>query len=170
MSGILLPRFAMARRDLDGRRLIGRVSSTTVAAETWVGDRRIGYLIDRSQVVRGRWHAQGDEWVFTSDSADLARFAEHDECELIDSYWGERAELVLTTESSRWSERRWTREDDHDHCAICWANISLVDCVEYWQAPDRALLCARTATRTTYHAEAWISSNLRARPSRRAGR
>lgn len=53
--------------------------------------------------------------------------------EVLDGYWGDRADLVLDT-SLIWNRHQWTDAADHDHCAICWATISTQEKSEHFAA------------------------------------
>jgi hypothetical protein len=116
----MFPRFRITRSDFG--EFFGSVTATTCGAETWVGDGRVGYLMFESRPISGRWHVRGSSWGFTPDAHDAIHEIHLDtDCMVLDSYWGERAKLVLD-EGRRWQKARY-KGSDHDHCAICWDTL-----------------------------------------------
>jgi hypothetical protein len=91
--------------------IIGTVTRTTHGRESWIGDRWIGYLVMGTRLVAGRWHARGNNWEFVPDDLNLVEgVLAHPESEVLDGYWGERAELVLD-ETSSWIKARFQPTD-----------------------------------------------------------
>jgi hypothetical protein len=105
--------------------LVGTVDSTSYGRETWVGDRHLGYLFRKRPVLYGRWHSLEGGWKFSVsqilDSLVVPR--KGDVIDVLDGYWGERAELVLD-DAIEWKEGRYEKPEDHTHCIICWKAIS----------------------------------------------
>jgi hypothetical protein len=76
--------------------LEGTVSVTRVGRETWVGDRHIGCLKRGAFLAAGRWHGAGNRWRFVLDRPEhLSELEGAAALEVLDGYWGKRAELVL---------------------------------------------------------------------------
>jgi hypothetical protein len=131
------------QRMVDGKvALLGSVSSTEAAGNTWVADRYLGYLKHGDLMFYGRWHYADDIWKFVFDkSQDISALADVEVFEILDGYWGERAELVLNRAVS-WRPDRWTKTDDHDHCGICWATIAVAQNENHFLATTRQRVCA----------------------------
>lgn len=122
--------------------LRGSVSFTRVGRETWVGDRHVGYLKLGTFLASGRWHAGGDCCGFVLDRSEhLSELDGTPTLEVLDGYWGERAELVLD-ESVTWSASSWTDAADHAHCAICCTTVSTQENREHFAAGRGDRLCA----------------------------
>jgi hypothetical protein len=141
--GIALPRFHVQEIARQGASVIlrGTVSSTGVGQETWIGDRYLGYLKRGDFLAPGRWHAAPGGWDFTLErEEDLGEINGARDMEVLDGYWGERAELVLDT-GIVWKADRWTTPGDHDHCAICWATIADRDNADHFVATTGARVC-----------------------------
>lgn len=123
-------------------RLTGRPSSQTFGSHKWIDDGWIGYLRYGTRLVPGRWRAAGDAWQFTlRRAADLEALEGVSEVEALDGYWGERAELVLS-EDLTWGPAEWRKAADHDHCAICWATISIPENQHHFRASDGSRVCS----------------------------
>jgi hypothetical protein len=125
----------------------------------WVGERHLGnLLLPEGRFVRGRYlnvdlHSLSAAFVPTM-ADELALLEDGHTYRRLDSYWGERAALVLDHQR-QWSEQRFepvdavaykraadtlvgkaTNQDvpeggtlikggwDHEHCEICWEKIS----------------------------------------------
>jgi hypothetical protein len=117
------PRFFVRRRQEATGILTGFVSTVRVSAETWVGDRHLGYLLVDGSLMAGRWRRAGEEWAFAPHDPR----GEHTRMVgttvvVLDSYWGHRANLVLDP-AARWVKAEWSDPGDHDHCALCWAKV-----------------------------------------------
>jgi hypothetical protein len=116
----MFPRFVVSR--IEGSIAFGTVTGTLHGSETWIADGWLGHLKSDSRFVYGRWHKLDEWWGFApQDSSDVERLRRQSEWEVLDLYWGERAELVLDS-SRRWVERQFD-DLDHDHCAICTKTI-----------------------------------------------
>ena len=139
------PRFRVTGVDRSCTLLSGEVSATEVYRETWVGDGHLGYLLSRRELFPGRWEKRGDDWLFRSARPiELVAGRRPSEYEVLDSYWGERAELVLNTQPDGWAVREWNDPEDHEHCAICWATVSVESNARYhWHAGLRTACCSR---------------------------
>ena len=135
----LLPTFKVIERHSD--EIVGSVSSTQLGDETWVADRYLGYLKQGDSLFFGRWHAAGQDWKFTLDKSETNEdLPASDEFQILDGYWGERAELVLNTNLD-WQPDRWEIQNDHDHCAICWATISTIENQTHFCASTGQCVC-----------------------------
>ncbi len=117
------PRFHVTRREERAVCLVGTVSALRVGAETWVGDGHLGYLFDGESLVRGRWGGTESSWRFvpTGGRAESA-LPNLEQYVILDSYWGQLAEIVLDREH-RWTGAVWPDPVDHGHCALCWSTI-----------------------------------------------
>lgn len=121
--------------------LLGVVSSTQLGGETWVGDGCLGYLKCGNSLVLGRWHRRGERWEFVPGRLEhLAPLRGVTEFEVLDGYWGERAELVLDR-ALAWTHDEWSTEGDHDHCAVCWAAISRTENRGHFVSSSRQRIC-----------------------------
>ncbi len=129
----MFPQFKLSRSTAEG--IEGHVSRTTQGSETWIGDGHIGYLRTESTLIEGRWKLRGECWIFApKNDADRAKIASRSSWEILDGYWGERAELVLN-EKLKWEKIPFEPRDavrgsevikggwDHEHCAVCWEKI-----------------------------------------------
>ena len=91
--------------------LVGSLTRTTHGREDWVGDEWIGFLKSDAKLVAGRWHRRGDLWEFVPEDPDhLKALVAQPEWEVLDGYWGERAELVLD-QTRRWDRARFQPTD-----------------------------------------------------------
>jgi hypothetical protein len=87
-------------------RVLGRLTRTTHGREPWVGDGWLGFLMADAKLIAGRWHQRGDLWEFAPDNPDdLATIRTRPDWNVLDGYWGERAELVLDR-TRRWDKDR----------------------------------------------------------------
>ena len=146
---ISFPTFIVIERRTD--ELVGSVSSTKVGGETWVADRYPGFLKHGDSLFPGRWHSAGENWKFALDKAQTNEsLPASDEFQILDSYWGERVELVLNRRIV-WRDNQWTVPDDHDHRAICWATIAVGENQNHFVATTSERVC-----RSCY--EAYVST------------
>src|SRR5262245_52679649 len=91
--------------------VVGTVTRTTHGGQSWIGDGWIGFLKMGATMVAGRWHSRGNSWEFVPDEAELVKaILAHPEAEVLDGYWGERAELVLD-ETLSWSRATFQPTD-----------------------------------------------------------
>lgn len=82
----------------------GTVTRTTQGRENWVGDGCIGCLKAATKLVFGRWYRRDESWEFVPDESDeIDAIVAQREWEVLDGYWGKRAEIVLD------QDRRWIR-------------------------------------------------------------
>jgi hypothetical protein len=99
-----------------------RLDKVTFKNTKWIEDNRIGYLKRGHEFFEGRWHKSGENWSFTlKNKTDGANIKKNEIFECMEGYYGERAELVLS--SLRWEEKVWDNKKSHDHCDICWEAI-----------------------------------------------
>ena len=150
----IFPAFHLQRSSvLEATAVVGSVTRTTHGRENWVGDGWFGFLKAGDQLIPGRWHRREDSWAFAPDNVgDLDAIRARPEWEVLDGYWGERAEIVLD-QARQWHKAAfqptnairfegpagtWVREAsdsdttggeiikagwDHEHCAICWETL-----------------------------------------------
>ena len=117
------------------------MSSTALGSETWVADQYLGFLKHGDSLFPGRWHSAGENWKFALDKSQTNEaLPASDEFQILDGYWGERVELVLNTNVA-WQPERWEVQDDHDHCAICWATISSIENQTHFAASTGERVC-----------------------------
>jgi len=121
---LVFPRFHSSRREPETGLLVGRVSALQVFRETWIGDRYIGYLLHGGHLLGGRWHRVDGAWGFLPRERTSVVPLPPSEFEVLGSYWGERADLVLGTLPDQWSEETWSDPKEHGHCGICWETIN----------------------------------------------
>ncbi len=115
----MFPTFRIKRSDAS--EVLGTVSATAFGKEAWVADKYLGYLMRWTSLIHGRWHSRGEHWGFVPDEpAALARL-HSGEWQIMDGYWGERAELVFDV-SRKWKRLQYDGSN-HDHCAICWQKL-----------------------------------------------
>ena len=162
------PRFrVLAIREENEVALLGSLTTTTYGSETWISDGWVGDLLRDEVIIPGRWRAHGHQWAFTLEKReDLDSLRSKGEWDVLNGYWGERAEIVLDT-SRQWRKMRfevsdaiefrnekgrwWVRSDanesgegklieggwDHEHCAIQWEKIGEGGQPEaYFSEPD----------------------------------
>jgi hypothetical protein len=154
------------------RRVTGHVSATHRGSETWVSNDCGGYLLGDSTLIAGWWRADGRAWTFTPEKpSDLSQLSARRVWDILDDYWGERAELVLDT-SREWCRVRFEPSDsirstqpgvtferpavpgetvvgelvergwDHEHCSICWETIDSSQPEGYVSQPE-AWVCGK---------------------------
>ena len=125
----------------NGVSLFGAVSSTQFGNETWIGDLYLAFLKSGDLLVYGRWHIDGERWQFTVDASKTSEHIPADNSfQILDGYWGERAELVLDR-NIVWRRELWQAQDDHDHCAICWETISSIENQTHFAASTGERVC-----------------------------
>jgi len=123
----------------DASEVLGTVSATTFGKETWVADQCLGYLMRGTNLIYGRWHSRGEHWGFRPEEPAALAHLHPVEWQVMDGYWGERAELVFD------SNREWKRQQydgpDHDHCAICWQKLGTEGSPEGYVDQDSTWIC-----------------------------
>src|SRR5262245_57400204 len=91
--------------------VVGTVTGETYGSETWVGDGWIGYLKSGAKLIRGRWHRKGDLWEFSPEQPNgRDAVCAQLEWEILDAYWGERAEIVVD-QARQWDKVRFQPTD-----------------------------------------------------------
>jgi hypothetical protein len=147
--------------------LLGSATATVHCGETWIGDGWPGFLLRGGEVVPGGWRVRGEMWSFVLESQGaLDRFRREPEWDVLDGYWGERAEILLDG-SRQWRKARFESSDavefprknarwrsraipdknaegelikagwDHEHCAIRGEKIGAGGHPEgYFSAPN----------------------------------
>jgi hypothetical protein len=76
-----------------------------------IGDGWIGCLKTGAKLVFGRWHRRDDLWEFApEESGEVDAVVTQREWEVLDGYWGERAQIVLD-ENRRWVRARFEPTD-----------------------------------------------------------
>jgi hypothetical protein len=136
----MFPVFHVFGRESGPAGLNGTVTLTTCGPENWVGDQHLGYLKAGPTLIFGRWHQKAEIWTFVPENPDnLELLITRPEWEILDGYWGSRAEIVLD-ETLQWQKTSFQQTDsvrhnadgssevikdgwDHEHCAICWETI-----------------------------------------------
>jgi hypothetical protein len=108
----MFPVFRVAEGGAGGQAgVVGTVTRTTHGRENWIGDEWIGFLKAGAKLVAGRWHRRGDLWQFAPESQDdLDAILAQSEWEVLDGYWGERAEVVLD-QTRQWDRARFRPTD-----------------------------------------------------------
>lgn len=140
----MFPRFHIIRRDAG--EILGSVTSTAFGAETWVGDGCLGCLMAEERFVFGRWHkrryVRRDFWAFVPDDpAVIETLLLNADWAILDSYWGERAELVLDT-ARKWQKLLYEKTD-HDHCSICWQTLGQGGQPDGYVSEEATWICFR---------------------------
>ena len=91
--------------------IIGSVTRTTHGHEKWIDEGWVGFLRADARLVAGRWRRRGDLWQFTPENRyDIGAIAAREEWEVLDGYWGARAEIVLD-ETQQWEKTRFESTD-----------------------------------------------------------
>jgi hypothetical protein len=162
--------------------VVGAVTRTTHGRETWVGDGWIGFLKGGgATLIAGRWRQEADFWVFTPEDPDnVAAIRARPEWDVLDGYWGERAEIVLD-QTHQWHRTRFQPADavrvqgpagvwfrrkidgdtgagevikdgwDHEHCAICGETLGLGGQPEAYVSGQRIWVCGGCYTHFVEH-------------------
>lgn len=141
----LYPHFTVARvvTDAEGTCLIGTASSLKFGREQWINDGWLGFLKIESVLIKGRWRRIGQSWEFRlSHQTDVEWMEKFSELEVLDVYWGERAEIALN-EKRHWKRSAFkaTAGCDHYHCEICWAKIWEPENREFMKSQDNVNIC-----------------------------
>jgi hypothetical protein len=125
----------------DRLQIFGSISGVQYGRETWIGDQYVGYLFRKKPLAFGRWHAVGQRWKFSTEGLLVSKLpSPGDAVEVLDGYWGERAELIFN-ENASWTIARYSQPDDHEHCFICWATISKLSNVEHMRWTKHTSVC-----------------------------
>ena len=108
----LFPAFHVRERSVGAKAgVLGTVTRTSQGREDWIGDGWIGCLKAGAKLVFGRWHRRGDLWEFAPEGSDeVDEVVAQREWEVLDGYWGERAEIVLD-QTRRWDRARFEPTD-----------------------------------------------------------
>jgi hypothetical protein len=144
-----LPEFVVT--SVEPGEVVGSLSATSHAGESWVADGWWGYLVSGTTAVEGRWHARGEAWAFRVEDPEPPAFSPSQVWRVYDGYWGERVALVLGDRS--WERTAFEPSDglrltfdgnvfmrralpgeavegelvpgawNHEHCDICWETI-----------------------------------------------
>jgi len=162
------PKFRVTQiKEGDEVALLGLITATKHGSQTWIGDHWLGYLLRNGEVIPGRWRAEGKQWAFVLKNRQVLDSIRGEvQWDVLDGYWGERAEIVFDTsrdwrkmqfqssdavEFQREKARLWTRADaakseggklieggwDHEHCAIYSEKIGVGGQPEgYFSDPD----------------------------------
>jgi hypothetical protein len=166
MMGVF-PKFRIIEiQEGDEVALLGSITTTEYGNQTWIKDGWSGCLVLEGMAIYGNWRAHGKQWTFIPENRQtLDLFKRGAQWEVIDGYWGERAEIVLDM-SRQWrkvrfepsdaaefrgaKDRWWTKAPgpkpgegelikggwDHEHCAIQWETIDERQPVAYFSEPD----------------------------------
>lgn len=108
----IFPVFCVEQRRIgEASAVVGAVTRTTHGGESWVKDGGFGFLKIGAKLVAGGWRDHGERWEFAPEDAGcVASILAHHECEVLDGYWGERAELVMD-ETLRWERVEFQPRD-----------------------------------------------------------
>lgn len=109
----MFPVFRVGERAVrEGTGVIGTVTRTTHGREDWVGDGWIGFLKTGARMIAGRWHRRPDDlWEFAPNNpVHLDAVWSQREWEVLDGYWGERAQIVLDP-TRAWDKARFQPTD-----------------------------------------------------------
>jgi hypothetical protein len=152
----MFPRFRISRIETTGA--VGSVTATHYGQQRWVEDQVHSFLLSDRRVIFGRWYAKQGCWIFSPEVATaIHALAPGSEWDILDCYWGERAEIVLDQHRG-WTRTRFVPSEaqrfdsqgqsagegiwDHEHCALCWKTIddhspeAYVDDQDEWLCTD----------------------------------
>lgn len=122
----MFPEFRSASEQDSEDAVLGTVSATNYGDQVWIDDRHWGFLLADTVIIYGRWRARGDLWAFAPEKpSHVALILSRPQWQVLEGYWGERAEVVLD-ETRKWQRKRFGSVEaapgyeDHEHCAIDW--------------------------------------------------
>jgi hypothetical protein len=163
----MFPVFQVKKRGTSGTDVLGSVTRTTQGRENWVSDGCVGFLKAGAHLIYGRWHRRVGFWLFAPVSPhQVDDILARSEWEILDGYWGERAQIVLD-EASRWHKTHFQASDaigaagvmrreatdddwdsemikhgwDHEHCAICWEKLGRSGQLEGYLSTQSVWVC-----------------------------
>lgn len=118
-----LPRFLVSALEKEGVR--GQLDRRSRLEQGWLAVLYVG----NDRFVQGRFvrhdPSTGEAQFKPDDARDLGVLEPGHGYPALDSYWGERAELVADR-TREWRRTRFRARAhwDHEHCAICWEKIA----------------------------------------------
>jgi len=137
-SGIILPRVHIRTIDTDG-------VSLSFNEPKWINERWIAYLMPQyGTLIEGRFVSVDLEAktcrFIPKNKQTISTLSPDTDCEYIDGYWGDRADLVFS-QTEGWKRTEFFPRDsvahypdgstkvmpggwDHEHCEICMGTIS----------------------------------------------
>lgn len=108
---LVLPTFTLIAAQDNDSEVAGTISSTTYGNEDWVGDGWIGFLMALGKLIPGRWRHMDEAWNFVPEDPALCRTIRgRNDWEILDGYWGQRAEIVLGLHR-KWRRTRFEASD-----------------------------------------------------------
>lgn len=139
-----LPKFVPERLGtIDGGMILfGRLERRSLLREGWL----VLLYAGDDRFVEGRLvrydNATGEAQVRLKEPADLELVKIGKTYPALDSYWGERAELVADR-TRVWRRTRFDPKErwDHEHCAICWQKIAVYAQPFGFQDQEHAWVC-----------------------------
>lgn len=143
----MYPKFKIQKiKEEDGSIIVsGTLDRTSQGKEKWIDDGWVGSLMKESTVAFGRWFKKADDiWEFRFDEEEKNKLElkPNELIEVLDGYWGERAEITLD-KSIQWKESEFKTEGnwDHEHCAICWEKIAEYENQTFYLGNNRHPVC-----------------------------
>jgi hypothetical protein len=138
------PRLRIANKTVRGGRPYLDID---LISQLWVGENYYGdILIDYDHVVEGkffqvRFDVMKCRFVCENEYEDSSFILEERVYPYLDGYWGERAEIVLS--SRIWEKAQFIEKPnwDHDHCRICWATIDVHENTTYMKSNLEEEIC-----------------------------
>ena len=142
----MFPKFTIIKVESNSKAVIGKLDRIFQGKEKWIDDNYIGALLNGSVIAFGRWFKEKSFWRFQFNADDSNKLSLNTGATVyaIDGYWGERIEIVYSTQID-WkkeifkSKKNW----DHEHCAICWAKISEFENTEYYLGGGSYPVCKK---------------------------
>ena len=112
--------------------------------QKWVDDDWLGFLLKDNVLFYGRWHkTENDVWDFVLlKQYDINLFQCGEVLDILDGYYGERAEIVLD-KTRTWKQELYTNQENHDHCNVCWATIDTKSEKNFMKSDKNDVVCMK---------------------------